>query len=1799
MAYLGKISAVLSANTQDFTRGLREAGQELSRFQKQASGLRVNLDSNALDKTLTNLQRFEKTIQEIKKQIAANPEQRSLFPDPNRLQQQFKAFENIGKPLTELKNKVEGLSQTMQAGLYPALGQIQAGFQNLYRGIQSGSTTYDKETARIEGLIGALNRLQKTAAAAADFGDLTKRLTASNTGASFYQPRAKESLQDSLALRNRAEAVPARFRGGVFADLAAAAEENAQKIEAQAARILQIQNRIGNAGPATPMNLLQARGQAQQTLNRLTSQQEFINSSYQKELRSAEIKQIVSPAAGSGVDALKSKFAALAASVREVGGAQFEPLISSVGRVVDQLNRGTASAEKAKAAIEKLAVVNKTLAAQDKASQLVSGMEGKALTSLRTQSYLDRDIIRRRAQLERTAAPFQGEMGPLTQAQDRQRSRYLDGSKTREQSGLAREEFNRSFLPRITALNENADKLGDGDASTRAKNLLGNAQRMDAALRRAFSAKDPDVAARSLQKYEAQLAGILPVLDRLEKKTKSLSDAQRLYGMFVSASGGRGDKLDPVLEGAASDIMTARQFRGQFAEGNSKGRVAVTQEILRVEGEILRLTKIRQLIEDKPGLSNDKRSKAYERNRKAIEAETQALLKLTAAESGGVFGERRVLAAAQRARKSTGSFGIAGAAAGQMAIQQGLFAIDDFSSATGGLEYKLRAVGNNITQFGLLIGQSGMIPGLSATTGLMLGLSAVIGTQVVLALARAVFKFDESEGAIKSLNSELEKSKNLANETAKAFQDMAKSIRVSAASPQQRAREQVKQEVEELKKRQEERVKASVSSSSPRLSEVSGRISSLEKQLENERDIGRRGQIRREIEKASREKAAIERVSILPPSMDEVFSTLNDASDAEILERGKRARADAYVGDFVYGDQNRPRLEVAKGNRPQRPTSAKDAIDAIGKKIAELEAVQNEDDPITRFMARNIPDFYASPINMAPGDARAFKNRDKIIAELTEQKSRLEGQVRGENDDRIRSLYEKGATAKVVAGSVQDDLAKMPDLSGGISERIYSEGVLLADAISEIEKRLEKDLMAPTDDLEKKASDAGDALSRLYAEADALARSVALGEAITTESRLSSGSGRVAGSGPSLAGTEIARALADYGQTLKNRDRAAAAGDSAGVDAANSELERIRNAAAAFDKAAYAVESFSRAASNAATELSRTLVQEAKSMADQLRRRANKLSGDPLEGGQSQDDLAEARKQQAQQEQDDRDMRRAVAAERLAFEQEVMAGRDPEGAALLNRIQAGKDAEGNKKLTPAQQEAARADAEQAQAELDARIARRPGVVAQSDKVDARDAAVQANLEAERVRREQLSLGMQAADSSADAAKRMFSETGNVGGALGARGIEDKIRDVRRKIGEAPAGSTVSKELEDELNRLQAQADETRGIAVTALVEKRQKAGTGFDAQMKAAEREMQGIGISGLQAPMTELEVRRADLERRRDEAITANDPAKAAGIQAEIDATDKLANELNAAAIAVAAFQQAANKAAMDLQNSVAREAEGMANEARRTANEAEAVFGANAPKTKEERERQTRLEADAKAAQKERDSAQSEIDAARVKYEEEIRGGMNPAAAARAEEIRKNEETANDKTLTPAERQAAKNEADRLRREQEAEFEARPEVKDARRRADEADIGLQKAKSAERGRDLGKSEMDRRKEEIDRKAGDIGNETEKMIGAGDRAGAQGLAERAAINMARDAAPLYAQLGDELMTARLQGPSRAALNASDIQTGEGAKELNRLLRGEDSAKDANLAEMQKQSGLLERIESAIENSTGFNVLGP
>jgi hypothetical protein len=88
--------------------------------------------------------------------------------------------------------------------------------------------------------------------------------------------------------------------------------------------------------------------------------------------------------------------------------------------------------------------------------------------------------------------------------------------------------------------------------------------------------------------------------------------------------------------------------------------------------------------------------------------------------------------------------------------------------------------------------------------------------------------------------------------------------------------------------------------------------------------------------------------------------------------------------------------------------------------------------------------------------------------------------------------------------------------------------------------------------------------------------------------------------------------------------------------------------------------------------------------------------------------------------------------------------------------------------------------------------------------------------------------------------------------------------------------------------------------------------------------------------------------------------------------------------------------------------------------------------------------------------------------------------------------------------------------------------------------------------------------------------------------------AQRRAVEDAqRQTAPAIFNLADEVQNAVLQGPSRAALQATDVSTVQGASELNRLLRGDDSARNQNLVELQKQSASLSELVAIAKANTG------
>lgn len=770
MAYLGRISAVLTANTRDFTRQIGTARRELQGFASQARGIQLNLDNRALNGTLTNLQRFRRTLQEIQRLQAAGVG--AGLPNTRRLNDQFRAFEDLGRPLTDVKNRIEGLSNAIQAELYPELEKIQAGFRNLYRDIDNGSTTFERSAARIDNLRQRLIGLSRATAALSDLNSLTRQLNANNSGASFFAPRAQEALQRSLALRGQAQSLPARFRENpAFADLAVQAEENAERVERAAARVARANAEIEQYG-ANP-NRLARRGRAQTELDAATRQQANINLGLQREVASAQIQQIVAPDAPRQADRLIERVRSLTAELRAIDGNRFNGLIASTAAIVDQFNRGETSANRARAAVDRLA---QSLAA---AGRVQAGRDiGRDL-----QEQADRLLFTERQRRQRTIqSAFDTATANVPAGDPRRRRAELERDIT-----LRRDQLVSEAIPRTQGLFGRAGETGDQQAIRDAGTILRLNRQINAELNRGANfTRDNNyaAAAASLQRVNDLLRQQQQLERGVADRIEISNTARRQTQLFLDASGGTAEQLSQGARDAAADISTARQFRGQIASGAA--RIQIQAEIDRTTASVQRLQQeIAEVAAS--GIGAGRMAAELDRLDNEIRQTTQGLARFIAVRSNGAFSENQISAAMERARNTAGSITTRGAAVTQLAVQQALFAIDDLISATGGLEYKLRAVGNNITQLGLLLGQSGVIPGLSATTGLMVGLGVVIGGQVISALLRYVTQAQEATEASKALGKAIEKTSSIIGQISQGYAQIGDSVAAAGFSSAARA----------------------------------------------------------------------------------------------------------------------------------------------------------------------------------------------------------------------------------------------------------------------------------------------------------------------------------------------------------------------------------------------------------------------------------------------------------------------------------------------------------------------------------------------------------------------------------------------------------------------------------------------------------------------------------------------------------------------------------------------------------------------------------------------------------------------------------------------------------------------------------------------------------------------------------------------------------------------------------------------------------------------------------------------------
>lgn len=352
--------------------------------------------------------------------------------------------------------------------------------------------------------------------------------------------------------------------------------------------------------------------------------------------------------------------------------------------------------------------------------------------------------------------------------------------------------------------------------------------------------------------------------------------------------------------------------------------------------------------------------------------------------------------------------------------------------------------------------------------------------------------------------------------------------------------------------------------------------------------------------------------------------------------------------------------------------------------------------------------------------------------------------------------------------------------------------------------------------------------------------------------------------------------------------------------------------------------------------------------------------------------------------------------------------------------------------------------------------------------------------------------------------------------------------------------------------------------------------------------------------------------------ALETADPGQQASLEKQRAEIDKLSKGWEYAAGAVSAFGQAITKVSDTLNNAVLSEFTDFTVQARRDSNLAKAEADTrrsrngmplNDQELQDLQDTFTATEQRRQQAEKSLRDAESnarqirdENQRARSNFERDAllgRLGAEPATLA-AERARLQQEMA-DSSVSADRRTAASARVREIDERLGRLFEDSVAGVDARVRADLADQEVQRQKiifdeneqrrqSALRGRDLARTDAERAAAEVRPAAADLRNFfRDFQIPDQQQADALG---RFLQDRAQQVAPQIMGFREERMNAILQGPSRAALSAVDINTAEGARELNRLIRGDDPARDVNLIELQKQSDLLQKIIDTIKAET-------
>jgi hypothetical protein len=878
--YIGKIAAVGTINMAQFSRGLDNSAKDVDRFAKRISSTLSSANSAAarsFDQIFTPIQRLERAIQ-------ARSRDR-LNIDTGGAEEKLRAIvgaaEDIARPLGSSAKAFSGLSATIQNEFIGSLVQAQEAAATtqaeISRGAIKGAQDYERYKRVVDETVISIRRLSEAGAAVSGL--------ASGQELRFQQAGLQSELQRAAAIQGQAGSLPAsarNSRGNEIARIVALQQREAE----EAARLLAILENIRNTRSEDYAAIARAQGALDgqvQRLGEVNSQLErqtrlvaelqaltsagprgneliFTNPGVARELRSsAALRQAASEAAD------PSQFSGLLAQLNQAEDlvAQYQLEVQQRPRLGvdadDAVRRLEQARETARRVREEIKSSLKTESPSTRGFQLLDAppqQRGLGLFGGVTETETEQAIARaRRLSDEYAKLPEKARLGLATLAgiarnvSDRVEAGTANASRLNDvldrlEPGISaataaaddqrrRREVATALLPPIIDQpTPDQTNLEPNRARNRILQNLGG---------------EIDVVRRRLRELPDIGATLGPGVDNLNNRFRLLAR----QGVAFTAEQAR--ELQRQIAAVAAALNTraslGQQFLGQFGgEGIAGLGLGVDQQSLRAAGGQIEFVQQRlsrlaaeargptlQALENFRQVAQrlfDAGTIDTESGRAELAALRRELAATLSAAGGGSQG--RILGDLNR----SGDIARGGIDRFSLGLQQAAFAVDDFFSVTGGFEQRIRAIGNNLTQLGFIVG---------GTSGLFVALGVSVGAQAIAGIVRFINSGQAAEDQTKALNDALERQRNLVEQLAQSFSNLADSITTRGFSSAAKEARQLTRDLESLIKVQRDAREERLVSANPRGREIDGQINSLNRRLRDVTDAGQAAALRDQI----------------------------------------------------------------------------------------------------------------------------------------------------------------------------------------------------------------------------------------------------------------------------------------------------------------------------------------------------------------------------------------------------------------------------------------------------------------------------------------------------------------------------------------------------------------------------------------------------------------------------------------------------------------------------------------------------------------------------------------------------------------------------------------------------------------------------------------------------------------------------------------------------------------------------------------------------------------------------------------